>query len=196
MVDAEDLVFAQYLVDLGVQRLGAVEIDTERLFDDDVDPGALGSLRHAVLAEALGDIGEVLGRDSEVEEPVALGAELLVEIGEEALELFKARIVVEVGRKVPHTIHERLQLGVAGVNAAALENAILHVRGKGGGQIAARYAHDREVLGEQTLLLQVVQRRQQLALGQVARGAENHHNAWVWHTFVRGQLACHVLIRH
>ncbi len=38
VVDAEDLVFAEHLVHLVVQRLGRLQIMTERLLDNDADP--------------------------------------------------------------------------------------------------------------------------------------------------------------
>ena len=89
VVDAEDLVFVEDLVDFVVERAGGVEIVAEGLFDDDADPGACSrraayrcGLGHAVLAEVVDDVGEVLGRGGEVEEAVAAGAVLLVELGE------------------------------------------------------------------------------------------------------------------
>ena len=49
MVDAENLVLGEHLVQLGVQRLGALEIGAERLFHDDaraLDQARLGEQPH------------------------------------------------------------------------------------------------------------------------------------------------------
>ncbi len=73
-------------------------------------------------------------------------------------------------------IEEGLQRRVAGIYAAALDDAVMHVSGKGRGEIATRYANDSELFRQQALLLEVIERRQQLALGEVAGGAEDDHD--------------------
>ena len=51
-----------------------------------------------------------------------------------------------------------------------------HVSRKLIAQRTPRYAHNGEMLGQQIRLAQVKQRRQQLALGQIAGGAKDHQN--------------------
>ena len=168
----------EHLVQLIVQLARALQVRAKRLLDDDVDPLPLSfDLRHLVLCEPLRDVGKVLRRHRQIEQPVALRPILLVEIGKKRLQLLEALIVIEVGREVLHAIHERLQRGVAAIHAAALQDAFLHVRRERRREIAPRHAHDGELLRQQMLLLQVKQRRQQLALGQIARRTKDHHDA-------------------
>src|SRR5580658_7077345 len=47
------------------------------------------------------------------------------------------------------------------------------------GHLVARKSHQREVLGEQLVLGEIVKRRNELALGQVARRPKDHHDARV-----------------
>ena len=51
-----------------------------------------------------------------------------------------------------------------------------HVRGKFIAERTARHAHNRELLGQQVILAQVKERRQQFALRQVAGGPKDHHD--------------------
>ena len=130
-----------------------------------------------MLREPLRDIRKVFRRDRKIKQPVALRSILLIEVGQECLQLVETLIVVELGREVLHAIDERLQRGVAAVNAAALQNAFLHVRREARRKIAARYTDHHKLLRQQVLLLQVKQRRQQLALRQIARRTEDHDDA-------------------
>src|SRR5580704_5391782 len=47
------------------------------------------------------------------------------------------------------------------------------------GELLARHAHQRELFGEQVFVCEIVERGDQLAFGQIARGAKDDHNAWV-----------------
>ena len=83
VVDAKDLVFLENGVDVGVELNGRGEVGAERLFDDDVDPAAaLVGGGHAVAAEEADDVGEELRRDGEIEQAVAAGTGLRVNVGE------------------------------------------------------------------------------------------------------------------
>ena len=44
-------------------------------------------------------------------------------------------------------------------------------------QLVAREAHQRELLGQQIVLGEIVERRDEFALGQIARRAKDHHHA-------------------
>src|SRR6202044_2199017 len=86
------------------------------------------------------------------------------------------RGVVEVKRKVTDVLHEIIQLGIARVNAAILDDSVAHVSGKLVAQGSPRYADDGELVGQEIVLAQMEERRQQLALGQIAGSAKDHQN--------------------
>ena len=82
VVDAEDLVLIEHLVHVVVQLARALEVVAEGLFDDGANPasglGGIGMI-HAVLAQRVDDIGEVLWRRGKVKQTIAFGAELFIE---------------------------------------------------------------------------------------------------------------------
>jgi hypothetical protein len=91
VVDAIDLRLAEDLADLAVEPLGGVQVVTERLLDDDPPPAALVMLVVEPDAPELGDDrGELRGLGGEVEEVVAAGPVLLVEIVERLASASKA----------------------------------------------------------------------------------------------------------
>ena len=136
-------------------------------------------LGHAVLAEVLDDVGEELGRGGEVEEAVAAGVELSVELGELRLEAVVACGVVEVHGEVVDVLDEGVELGVGGFDTAALDDAVLHVGGEVVAERAAGDADDGEFFGKKAGLVEVIERGQELALGEVAGGAEDDDDAGV-----------------
>ena len=70
-----------------------------------------------------------------------------------------------------------VELGVACIGAAELDDAFAHVGGKFIAQRAARHADDGELFGQQIGLKEMKERGEQLALGEVAGGAEDDENA-------------------
>ena len=74
MVDAQDLVLAQHLAELGVERPGRLEVVAEGLLDDDA-----GVLGQAGVGEAVDDGGEERGRDLEVEDRLLLALDRLAD---------------------------------------------------------------------------------------------------------------------
>ncbi len=133
-------------------------------------------LRHALRAEILDDAGEKLRRRGQVKEPLAANVLLPVDAVELGLQACVVGRVVEVEREVADVLHKVVELGVARVNAAELEDSRTHVGRKLVTQRPPRNAHDCELRGQQVRLAQMKQGRQKLALGQVAGGAEDYQN--------------------
>ncbi len=80
-------------------------------------------------------------------------------------------------------VHKRVKLRIVDLDAAAADDALLHIRSEALLKRPPGNAHDREVFGQQPRLLQVIERRQKLPLGKVARGSEDHDDAGVGRTF-------------
>ena len=128
-------------------------------------------------AEVFDDAGEELRGRGEIEEAITADVLFLVDAVELGLEAGIVGGVVEVEREVADLLDEAIQPGIAGIDVAELEDAFAHVGRKFIAQRAARHPDDGECCGQQAGLLQVEERRQQFALGQVARGAEDHHDS-------------------
>src|SRR5260370_18973552 len=74
------------------------EIRTERLLDHDADPvvRVFARLHHAMCTESRDDVGKILGRHRQVEQPVATRAELFIQICKVVLEPFEAIRVIKI----------------------------------------------------------------------------------------------------
>ena len=72
-----------------------------------------------------------------------------------------------------------VELGIALVDAAEVDDPLAHVRGEFVAERAARHADDGELFGQQVGLKEVKERREQLALGEIARCAKDDENAGV-----------------
>ena len=69
-----------------------------------------------------------------------------------------------------------VELGIGGVGATEFDDAFAHVLGEFVAERAAGYADDGELLGQEAGLKKVIERGEKLALGQVARSAEDDEN--------------------
>src|SRR5580704_14633017 len=74
---------------------------------------------------------------------------------------------------------EAVELGVALIDVAKIDDTLAHVGSELITEWAARHADDGEPLGKKIRLKEVKQRREQLALGEVARCAKDDENAWL-----------------
>ena len=177
VIDPVHLGLGKNRVDRLVQRLGALEVVAEGLLDDHPLPSLAGA-SDARRTEALHDHREELRRRSEVEDPVAVRAPLPIHPlqlrGEPAI----AVLVVEGHSYIRDAIGHALPDGVIDrLGAREFAHRLRHVRlevrlGQG------RVGHpDHAEPGRQVpVQRQVVERRHQLAGGQVAGGAEDHHH--------------------
>ena len=174
VVDPEDLALAERVVDDVLQRAGRLEVGAERLLDDaaDVDPGMAVQAR---FLDLLDDHREELGRGGEVVVAVERLSGLLVERVEHLLELRVAGTVVERERDVPDVAEQRRENLLVGLAARELLDRLARL----GlellvGPLPPGHADQLEALRQRALVGEVVERGQQLAVRQVAGGAEDH----------------------
>src|SRR5271156_6114228 len=130
-------------------------------------------------AELLDNFGEVFGCRRQIEQPVPFGALLLVDTLENSLQFVVAARVVEVHGEIADLAHELVELFLALLHSSELKNAVTHVFFKLALQGPPRYAYNRKLPRQQARLLEVKERGQELALGQVAGGAEDDHDRWL-----------------
>ena len=174
VVDAEDLLLGEVLADQGGQLARGGEVVAERLLDDQARP-AFGL---ATLADLLDDHRHRLRRDCEVVDAVAARAALGVELVHALQELVVLAAVREIDRHVVRRLGQPVPDVLVEVVAAELAHRVLHlvaelvVRPLGAG-----CADDREVLRQELAHRECVQRGEDLAVRQVAGGAEDDQHA-------------------
>ena len=142
------------------------------------------------------DRREELGGDGQVIEPVAARAVGAVELLEPLLELCVARGVVE-GPGREDDVAGELGPELGEVGAAALRQRLLELGAEVVvGPVAAGEADDREFGRAGSPPRQVIQRRDELAVGQVAGRPEQHHRARLGHPGPRQRLSQRVGLGH
>ena len=169
------LVLVKDRVHLAVQLARRLQVVAEGLFDHHRDL-ALIRLRHSLRAKIFDNPGKKFRRRGQVEQPLAAKDFFLRDALQLRLQTGIICRIVEVERKVTYVAYKAIQLGVACVHAAKLEDARAHIRRKLIAQRPTRHAHNGKLLRQQPRLLQVKERREQLAFGQVARSAKDHHD--------------------
>ena len=173
VIDPVDLLLSERLMhDLG-QLAGAGEVIAERLLDHDpgkpVRPIELGG------THSLDDHREELRRCGQVVDPVSLGSDLGVDLLEEIAERREVRVVVESTDVVAqHRSERRPVMLVDWCARMALDRGMAEVAVLIVGHLRAGIPHERKPRRQETPAAEVVDRRQQLALGEVTRGAEDH----------------------
>ena len=130
----------------------------------------------AGLAQLLNNRGEELGRRRQIEQVIRLRAVFLVHIGELR---GQGRIRGRIG-EFAALIEEPLGEPLPGFRAAVFgwQKSGDLVAKLVAAQVVEGDAHHRKIPGKQFGFHQVEKRGNQLALGQVAGGAEQHHHAW------------------
>ena len=132
----------------------------------------------APLAQPLGDGRHRLRGNGEVVDPVLPRAVLLVDLVQERDELVGLGLVGEVHREVLRRRGEPVPDLLLEVVAPELADRVLHpvaelvVR-----PLGACGSDDREALGQEAAVGERVERREDLAPGEVARGAEDDEDA-------------------
>jgi hypothetical protein len=174
VVDAEDLGLVEDRQHFAVELERLLQARAERLLDHHAHLGVLVPLE-PVLAELANDHREELRRGGEVEDAVERDARLLVELAQLAVEATVDGVVVEGSGHVAHLLQQLVEHLLVRLPARVLRDrlaghlAVVLVR-----DVRARDGDQVEALGQRALVREVVDGRQELALGEVARAAEYH----------------------
>ena len=178
VVDAKDRILGKDAVDYFVEIAGTVQVVTERLLDDNPAPAVVVSSGQPGLVQLLADRRETLGRNGVVERVIAADAPLGVELVQDLGQPRERGIVVEcafhetdsVGKPLPDRLTER--------RSRVLFDDLLNLLGEGCVvPVATGEPHQSEVGRQQTPVGQVVDGRDHLLAGEVARHTEDHHRA-------------------
>ena len=178
VVDAVDLLLVEGGVQLVVEVAGALQVVSERFLHHHACVAATVGLRQPLRAEALRERREPARRDREVEDAVAGGAALAVELVEGLVDRLQAVLGVEVEGAVPQAVCKDVPDVIPQGHAAVLRDARTHrLTELLGGLLGAPGADDAEAGRQLAVGGQCVERRNQLALGEITGGAEDHHHA-------------------
>jgi hypothetical protein len=164
VVDAEDLALVDHGGDGGVGDLGALQVATQRLFQDQacVGTGQAGGLQR------LAGRAVETGRQREEDDQRAVRADA---VGQ----LLGVGVAGDVGGHVVETIGEALPDPLLDRRAFAqlfAHQRLVAVRV----MVRARHTDDPQIMRQQTIKLEEIQRRQQHPQGQVPRAAQQHQH--------------------
>ncbi|MNH10907.1 hypothetical protein D3C79_703980 [compost metagenome] len=178
VVDTVDLLFAHDLEQAGVERLGAGQVRAEGFFHHH-PAKAIGFVEQAGGAQALHHFAEKARRGGQVEHRVGTGVAANA-FGDGLVgglvEKVAGQVTDALGQARPELVIQALAGAFTGLVALAHEG--FQARGEftvGGGVMVD--ADDPQALVEQAVAAQVVQRRHQQALDQVAIGAKQEQVA-------------------
>ena len=172
VIDAVDLLLAEGGGDGLLQLARGIEVGAERLLDDHPHVG-LTAVVEVRLLERGRDHAEVLRRGREIERAVERVA-LALERVERLRELAVAVLVVEREPDVGEPLEQPVEHGVVGLPARELLDRLAReVAELVVGLLAARDPDQVEALGQRPFVGEVVDRRQQLAPGEIPGGAED-----------------------
>src|SRR6266436_4102500 len=150
----------------------------ERFFDDDTGPLAVLFLGEAGLTELLHDGREKSRRNREVEKSIPSGAVFFIDVVDLLPQALERLGILKVALDVIDTLGEPgpncgVDLGGRIFGDFFRKSFAKTLRG----EIVAGEADDGELFGEQIVGGEVAERGDELALSQVAGGAEDDHNA-------------------
>ena len=165
VIDAVHLLLPEHLQDLLVERLHAFQVVSKRLLDNDSGPaaGAVQANRSQQLSE-----GSVeTGRRGEVKKAITGSSTLLIDPGNQRTESLEALLILHIGGSVKHAGCAILpDPAIDLILVDILMDGLLHSGTKvltthGG----AGRSHNGKTAGQKTLLSQIVECWNQLALG-------------------------------
>ncbi len=180
VIDAEDILFGKGTLERAVQFLGALEVRAKRLLDDQAMTCAIGAAGQPGGGEVLRGLAEVLGRGRQVEEVILadLGAlrqhlQLLRQafVGLDIVQ-FSLEVVDARRQLLPDGVIDRLRVGELQQRLAQILAEL--VVGLG----ATGESDDREIIRQEVILGQVIEGRNDLAVGEIARGPEDDRYGW------------------
>src|SRR5699024_628780 len=175
VVDPEDRVLGEHRAHHVVELAGALEIVTEGLLDHDAAPRTVVRTRAASALEVPADGGEVVGWDRQVEGVVPGRSAVRLQFGQHLREPVEALVVVEgpgdesqsLRKLLPDLVTERRAAALPGLLPGELRELL-------GAPATSTEAHQREAGRQQAAVGEIVDRRDELLLGQVSGDPEDH----------------------
>ena len=170
----------------------------ERLFDHHALPRPVFLFRQPRGAKLVDDRSKKRGADRQIKENVAVSSLLLVHAGEKFAQILVELRLHEIAGEVVEALDEPVPGGLIDAAGGELVDFLGGALAVDlGGEILARDSDDGEVFRKQVALGEIVERRDQLSLGEVAARAEDHDGARTA-GFAQGFLVqlCRIIQRH
>ena len=177
VIDAVDLAFAHHAADLSVECARALQVVAERLFIDG-PPETVLFAGQSGCTELARDLAEKTRTGSEIKEGVAACLVLLSKLLEQVLEFLEDSGIVELAGQIITALDEPIPGCL--VDGFGSERVDVFSDGLAKTFIVERIhcePDDGEVVCQQIVTFQIVERWDELAPRQVAGCAEDHHDA-------------------
>src|SRR5215469_3827144 len=178
MVDAINLLFAEDLLQLLVKLLGGSQIVPERLLDDHARPASVFFLRNATQAQHFDNRRKETGGNREIKKTISLRVVFLVRLTDLLFEpLIGFRILKIAFDVVDPLAHPFQELWVN--RRGRVFGNLFYERFSEAfcSEVIHRKTDNRKLLRKKLFLSQIAERRDELALGKIARGSTNGHYA-------------------
>ncbi len=183
VIDAEGLALPEDLGDFAVQRPGGLQIAAKRLFHDHPAPRSGVFMREALIAELADDLRDEPRQRGEIVKHITLRVVLTVEFAHSVFEADKVGGIVEVAHHVRSVVGDPVAdlafAGCACVLAQSLARALPEIFV---GNFVLGETKYGELFGKQMRARQIEERGEQHTGGEIARGAEDDHDAAVGDT--------------
>ncbi len=177
VVDAVDLIFRQALLQIFVELDRRVVVVTKRFLDDHARPMPVFFLNQSRGAQLLHDRREKSRRDRQVEEFVPLRAVALIHFRDLSGKPLIRIGVIEIAFDVVDPLLKPIPAFQIDLRRRVLRDFVgQRLAEIFGRRVVGGKTDNRELLGQHAVIRKIDQRRNQLALGQVAGGAEYDHD--------------------
>ena len=182
VIDAVDLFFLEILAQAAVEIARRLQVVAERLFHDDAAKALFIRRNQSRFAKLLGDGGEEAVGGGQVKKDVALEVLVLVNLRQQGLQVLVGLGLFEIALQEGHAgrdgIPQRLvhlgDFAFAALVQPAFQEIAQVVLPLLAGPVVMVHPDQRQPLRQHAGARQVVERRHDQPLGQVAIGAEDH----------------------
>ena len=178
VIDPVDLPFLQDPLELVVQRPRRFQVMSERFFDDDATPCALTFDRQTILSQMRHDLSEQTGDGGHVKNIVALGTRGRIDLLQQLVQPSIGGALLEIPGQVMHALRQRLpDRSIHGRRQIVAHHPIQLLAKLRRCHLGTVQPYDGEPLRQEMAGHEIVDRRNQFSLRQVAIDPEDDHDA-------------------
>src|SRR6266571_4473592 len=182
MIDSIGLLFRKRIVDNAIELARRGEIGSERLFDDYANPASFARVVQAGGFQVLENRFKLVWSGCKIEQAIAAGAVVFVDFIEAFCQALVTSFVAELALVIKNRVRKRLPNFDAHSLAGKLARGFFKITPEFFITFLAARESDNGHRGRQvTIGREVIKCRDQLAMGEIARSAEDHNAARLRH---------------